>query len=659
MSQTGWTPVDESAAPKGWTPVAEPAKAATGAANVSQSAAQPNALQSAVGSVKNFFSGVPQTMRGETLGFAGGLGIPETMHPVSDLAKGMTSPYTTKAGLIQNMMSGPLSPDFGVSNAIESAGKGLYEAGKDMYQGYKQNDPERMGHGLGYLTGQAIQAGTAMKVPEGAARDYNAATLLGDSRPMGLANALTTRALARATQAADAIGNFFKKGEAVQANSVQDSVRSLQIADQMKSRAAGQKGSIDTTHAQAALDQALDTVGIQAGSASAKAIGLMEGMISPNATFEQAKQVRTVLGTLGRATKNPADRMVIGAARQQLTEAMGARAKDIGQTSQWKSYNDIWSNLEKAKDTWQQDLYDAAAPTTGSAYAMNRIIAGDHWGKIQQAAKELSSEFGVDSKEFYNNVDKLKQNVSWAPLDKNGMNFRGVLNTIGKHPITGLAAYGAAQALGLPFLARFLSVAAAGKLNDVLGQMGEPRASMPEVYGKLPEGGASSQQPPSVLTDPQHPIPPQHDYLHGAPSQTPEIAHAVDSIQQERAAAVATKKGLEVPGAATSGMPPKVGTAEPIERRVSGESYTGAERRSKLNPLPPPEGEELAQKIREARASIHQPEAGVLAKQIVAARQGSLGKPTPLVDPSPALAEEVKAAKQATFAAHQRAKGKR
>ena len=96
MSQTGWTPVDESAAPKGWTPVAEPAKAATGAANVSQSAAQPNALQSAVGSVKDFFSGVPQTMRGEALGLAGGMGIPETMHPVSDLAKGMTSPYTSK-----------------------------------------------------------------------------------------------------------------------------------------------------------------------------------------------------------------------------------------------------------------------------------------------------------------------------------------------------------------------------------------------------------------------------------------------------------------------------------------------------------------------------------------------------------------------------------
>jgi hypothetical protein len=517
-------------------------------------------------------------------------------------------------------------------------------------------DPSKMGSEVTNLA--MLERGA-----EGAATSIpgfvNAARLIPDVFKEGLDGALKTNALARAANYAQGIKEYFKKGEAQMANSVQDSVRSIQIADEMKSRAAGVKGAIDGTQAHAAADEALGKVGIQAGTAAGKAIQLLS-TATKDMTFEEAKQMRSKLGQLSAATKSSVDRLVVNEGRAALTDALQKRAGEIGQTSQFKSYNQVWKMLSDAKDNWLQDLYESHSP-----YSIHNIMTGENGGLISKAAREMSEKFDTDHDAFKQNLDGLKKNIAWVPLEKGGMNFRGVLGTIGKHPVTGLAAYSAAQALGLPFLARFLAVFGAGRVADILDQAGQPRASLPDVWGDAPkQSGIIPPGSGTVNTQPQQPPP-----MVQAPitPNSPEIAHAMETLGSP----------ADLKNVSPQEMPPAVGTAKPIERRIAGgEGPGGSERR--MRPIGTvPAGGSAVENVLKAKLAkdpgnevlkaqladiqAHPPEINegqTLAEQIRQTRALS-GKQTSGSGKAEgkAQAENIQAAKQSTFAAHQRSKG--
>lgn len=84
------------------------------------------------------------------LGLFSGLGIPETMSPLTDMVK--------NAGTAPRSFS-----DIPFAGPITGIAKGLYGAGKDLLTG---NETGTAAHGLGSLVGQGLQLGTAAKIPE-------------------------------------------------------------------------------------------------------------------------------------------------------------------------------------------------------------------------------------------------------------------------------------------------------------------------------------------------------------------------------------------------------------------------------------------------------------------------------------------------------------
>ena len=86
------------------------------------------------------------------LGLFSGLGIPETMTPVEDLAKGI--------GAAPRSFS-----DIPFAGPLPGIVKGLWGAGKELFAG-PQDEPGLAAHGLGSLIGQGLQLGTAAKIPE-------------------------------------------------------------------------------------------------------------------------------------------------------------------------------------------------------------------------------------------------------------------------------------------------------------------------------------------------------------------------------------------------------------------------------------------------------------------------------------------------------------
>ena len=501
-------------------------------------------------------------------------------------------------------------------------------------------DPSKMGSEVTNLA--MLERGA-----EGAATSIpgfvNAARLIPDVFKEGLDGALKTNALARAANYAQGIKEYFKKGEAQMANSVQDSVRSIQIADEMKSRTAGVRGAIDGTQAHAAADEALGKVGIQAGTAAGKAIQLLS-TATKDMTFDEAKQMRSKLGQLSAATKSSVDRLVVNEGRAALTDALEKRARDIGQTSQFKSYNQVWKMLSDAKDNWLQDLYESHSP-----YSIHNIMTGENGGLISKAAREMSEKFDTDHDAFKQNLDGLKKNIAWVPLEKGGMNFRGVLGTIGKHPVTGLAAYSAAQALGLPFLARFLAVFGAGRVADILDQAGQPRASLPDVWGDAPkQSGIIPPGSGTVNTQPQQPPP-----MVQAPitPNSPEISHAMETIGQEQGpnlSAASYARMKEIERIVANETDPKKSAAlgkewwklnaggEAPERRVTGgEGPGGAERR--MRPIGTvPAGGSAVENVLKAKLAKDP------GNEVLKAQLADIQENPPQVDEGQKLAEQIR-----------------
>lgn len=117
--------------PKGWKPSAAPSRVVPGSDPTKQS---------------GFMQSHPKT-REAILGAFSGLGVPETMNPVTDLVKGIGHLFTPPESTDEKVASA-LGPGLPAYRAVKGLGQQTYGFGKDILTG----SPEQKAHGVAGLT---------------------------------------------------------------------------------------------------------------------------------------------------------------------------------------------------------------------------------------------------------------------------------------------------------------------------------------------------------------------------------------------------------------------------------------------------------------------------------------------------------------------------
>jgi hypothetical protein len=128
-----------------------------GAKVVSSKPAEPK------GTIAKIASATPPVVRGSILGAFSGLGIPETQTPIQDLGKGVVR----KMGEIAKTVAEHGPAEGGLiegGKMVKGAAESLYGAGKEVYAGYKQKDPEMMAHGAASGVSQLAQLAEVRKL---------------------------------------------------------------------------------------------------------------------------------------------------------------------------------------------------------------------------------------------------------------------------------------------------------------------------------------------------------------------------------------------------------------------------------------------------------------------------------------------------------------
>lgn len=104
--------------------------------------------------------------RGAALGGFSGLGIPETVTPVSDLAKGLNQ-QVNKAATTPWGQGGPIYGTIAmIGNMLKGTASGEWQSGKEAYQGVSQGDPELASHGLSSALTRLLMLKGMTEVPD-------------------------------------------------------------------------------------------------------------------------------------------------------------------------------------------------------------------------------------------------------------------------------------------------------------------------------------------------------------------------------------------------------------------------------------------------------------------------------------------------------------
>jgi hypothetical protein len=478
-NEPGFTPIAQQAAP-GFTPVqqsgadaateqaAQPWRTLTTGAGIAQQAREvPSAVWDTLKGMYGMGKDIlfpPGATEGERLGYLG--------------KKYISEPFRAEMTKAQTAQSPWESIGHSTAAAIPLFGPMVAQLGEELAQGKAL--PAAAQAGTAYLGGKVLG-----RTGEAVARGAKIPGIMAEAEGSGLSEGLRMRAEARARVYQESLQQQLKQAKALHMAEVEQSVQRLVRADVAENARRGGTGSIDRLQATTALDKVLkgsgpaeEGVGIQARQATANAMGELADQ-PPKLTFEQAKNLRTVLGDIMMRARSSADRAPVAAAYDALTQQMKARGEALS-PGDWRAYNEIHSKLQDARGDWLDDAINATDP-----YTLRDTLRGKQWGKARQWVKETQDKFGqgVSSKAFKEDLDSLHKNVEWAPARPEGASFGGMMRTIQKQPLAAGAAWTALQAIGVPWVAKLLGVWEAGKAADVYQQLGELKMTPPSVTG--------------------------------------------------------------------------------------------------------------------------------------------------------------------------------
>lgn len=229
-------------------------------------------------------------------------------------------------------------------------------------------------------------------------------------------------------------------------------------------------------------------------------------------TFEQAKQLRTDIGT-ARSYATGAQKAVLSKSYGDLTDAMRNRAEELDQSEQFDAYNKIHETLQKYRN---DEVIGKLLTTDNSGNFFEILNNKSNQAKIARFQKDME-EYGMPNNLLRSSYPAIQRIHEY--LQKPSANgYFGVFRNATQHPLVGLPTYLVARRFGgfIP------GIIAAGKVAGGLDNLAlraaiEKMGGLPEITGNLgaaarvqPKGAtigehlaAKGQKPPTVTSNPE------------------------------------------------------------------------------------------------------------------------------------------------------------
>lgn len=436
-----------------------------------------------------------------------------------------------------------------VGNPIDEMVKGQKDAYKDIHEGFTKNNHDQLMHGLGLAVGNmALIMGGAKSAKEGmgvgaaakevgfAAKDLSAKRAIVGAASHSMLDELRKTQVDNTVR--DASGkpvDLSKLGVATKAERARigGNVNSINISD----TATNPKGYVPVKIVLGTVDQAISDK--KAGVLLQKKMlpkvaqirGLVEGHGGGNMTFDNLKQVRSIIGRLIPKSQG-IESSILGDLYSSFTDSMKNRAARLGKIKEFNEYveaTDKLDNHEKGLIKTLQgtktgfDYYKFISDGTNKPN-LNRLVTDLH----------LPSDFFHKTTKDYNKIhyyanlskgDSLVARLTNRLIAMKGHPIVGTLGgvtglelgrtiggALGSPMIGSFAGFTFGAALAHDFISKYEAAQAIRELGGPSGVMGTPRTRPPASQPQNPNqsspgpGGPSGAAPTALA--PKGGVPP-------------------------------------------------------------------------------------------------------------------------------------------------------
>lgn len=436
-----------------------------------------------------------------------------------------------------------------VANPIDEMVKGQKDAYKDIHEGFTKNNHDQLMHGLGLAVGnmalimggvksakEGMGVGAAAKDVGFAAKDLSAKRAIVGAASHSMLDELRKTQVDNTVR--DASGkpvDLSKLGIATKAERARigGNVNSINISD----TATNPKGYVPVKIVLGTVDQAISDkkAGVlmqkKALPKVAQIRGLVEGHGGGNMTFDNLKQVRTIIGRLSEQAKG-IESSILGDLYGSFTDSMRNRAARLGKVKEFNEYIEATDKLDKHEKglikTLQGtktgfDYYKFISDGTNKPN-LNRLVTDLH----------LPSDFFDKTTKDYNKIhyyanlskgDSLVARLTNRLIAMKGHPIVGTLGgvtglelgrtiggALGSPMIGSFAGFTFGAALAHDFISKYEAAQAIRGLGGPSGVMGTPRATPPASQPQNPNqpspgpGGPSGAAPTALA--PKGGVPP-------------------------------------------------------------------------------------------------------------------------------------------------------
>jgi hypothetical protein len=367
-------------------------------------------------------------------------GLPESQHPLQDMAKGnIQGSLGYQIG--QHISGDPNAPGYlemmkqhsPFTGAVDTA-KGLYGAGKEI-----ATSPDQAGiaHGLGSFTGQLLQLSAMMKggnkvaTPEVSA----AARLVEKGASINQGQVTVSKGMVKAP-----IAMLDAKVQAEIARHVDTVLQADELHNKITNNPVGYVNAVE---AASDASKASEKIG---GEFAPKVGKLIQRANQGPMTLREAKALTTQVGDAMQGA-SAREKAVLTSLYDSLHDATASRADDLGSAygKSWQQYIDVTRSHYTMKSGLLGDLQREPV----HAKVLDKLVNPDNAVEVKEIAAKMK-KFGVDPKPFLE-AREVGQNLNMVSQETKNA-FIGKIRAIMKYPYAAGPGAAAASYLGSSML---------------------------------------------------------------------------------------------------------------------------------------------------------------------------------------------------------------